>query len=53
MQLASLMVLQWGHGGEAVESYKDSHTAYVVWLLQWGHGGEAVESCDMPRFVIL
>ena len=38
------ILLQWGHGGEAVESmfvvpeWPDSGS------LQWGHGGEAVES---------
>ena len=37
-------MLQWGHGGEAVES-----TVVLIYdgedsPLQWGHGGEAVES---------
>ena len=36
--------LQWGHGGEAVESMPtlDGCTT-VTGALQWGHGGEAVE----------
>ncbi len=40
----SMFSLQWGHGGEAVESQTIQATWKPAVMLQWGHGGEAVES---------
>ena len=36
--------LQWGHGGEAVETPRGMRCQKWTTRLQWGHGGEAVET---------
>ena len=38
------LVLQWGHGGEAVETCHCLSSFSQDSKLQWGHGGEAVET---------
>src|SRR5437763_484019 len=38
------LILQFGHGGEAVETTAIAAAATLEALLQFGHGGEAVET---------
>jgi len=37
------LMLQWGHGDEAVEEVLNVFDTMAVCVLQWGHGDEAVE----------
>src|SRR5271157_5414034 len=37
------MMLQWGHGDEAVEETTTAEMGWGTHELQWGHGDEAVE----------
>ena len=41
------LLLQWGHGDEAVEEHLRRYTGFNSAWLQWGHGDEAVEE-SMP-----
>ena len=44
------VLLQWGHGDEAVEEYAScGATARLACRLQWGHGDEAVEESGSAR----
>ena len=40
------MLLQWGHGDEAVEETDSTVMTISSPMLQWGHGDEAVEELD-------
>ncbi len=45
--------LQWGHGSEAVEIWRELCDSYLKQVLQWGHGSEAVEITFRFREVCL
>ena len=44
-----LPVLQFGHGGDAVENVIPLPTAVPRKSLQFGHGGDAVENCGVAQ----
>ena len=37
------ILLQWGHGGDAVDGLEVNERSRFVPELQWGHGGDAVD----------
>ncbi len=45
---SALIVLQWGHGSEAVEDFIVQEAFSAMEWLQWGHGSEAVEDGSRP-----
>ena len=45
------LLLQWGHGDEAVEEAESSGPSALDIALQWGHGDEAVEEVQYQKAI--
>ena len=49
IQQVPRIMLQWGHGSEAVETQRGRDNPSRAPPLQWGHGSEAVETIRSMR----